>query len=480
MKRLLTGCVFALSTLTANAQALLGDSNRDGQINVGDVVRMILEEVTPEVPVLADTLCFDQPRLCLPEGASASLSVSFLPDNVTYRNVVWASLNRDIARVEDGCVQALANGRTQIMALALDGSGAYTLCDLIVTGSETFSNPVNRQGGKAYDWPDPTVWRGDDGRFYTYSTAGVTYPPFDAADRRGQLLASDNLMDWALANETHRVLTTEDYQTMADLGQNFWSPQVVRLNGQWLMYITLYNSASDSRIAVLRYNAPTFPSEGGTLDTWQYVGVLTDSKVTGIIDTIDPYVVADPETGRNWLFFGSTGMCHRVELSADGLSLLDASNPTYTHVAGLPVAQNSGRDKVFEGSCLYYHAPYWYYFVSAGNYGDHTYCLKVGRSESLTGSFVDQEGNAMTEGNATTILSTDNGKGAFWGPGHCGEIITDDAGRDYIVYHCHSTAASKPEQRPLMLQRIFWNAEGWPYFTGGTPQESEVQPVFLP
>ena len=42
----------------------------------------------------------------------------------------------------------------------------------ILRAEETkfFSNPVF-----AHDWADPDVWQGDDGNYYTFSTAGAKY-----------------------------------------------------------------------------------------------------------------------------------------------------------------------------------------------------------------------------------------------------------------------------------------------------------------
>ena len=79
----------------------------------------------------------------------------------------------------------------------------------------------------------------------------------------------------------------------------------------------------------------------------------------------------------------------------------------------------------------------------------------------------------MKEGFAEKILSSRPGD-RFYGPGHNGEIFTAPSGRTYMVYHCHDReiAPYKPDgynPRPLFLQEIFWDAEGWPYFETGRP-----------
>ena len=138
-------------------------------------------------------------------------------------------------------------------------------------------------------------------------------------------------------------------------------------------------------------------------------------------------------------------------------------------MAGLKIEQNHSRSKVFEGSYLHKHGKYWYLFVSSGNFGDHTYKLKVGRAKKLTDDFVDREGKPMKEGFATTILHSDEGDD-FYGPGHCGEIFKAKDENEYIFYHCHVAGSRRPGSRPLFVSQIKWDAEGWPYVEGGKPK----------
>ena len=223
------------------------------------------------------------------------------------------------------------------------------------------------------------------------------------------------------------------------------------------MYITLYNSAEDSNIAVLQESSPC---------QFQYKGIITRGRETGIEDTIDPEVVTDTKTGRVWMFFGSVGGIHRIELTSDGLSVKEGAK--YQHVAGLTVHKCPDRSQVFEGSYLHWHKGYWYLFVSSGYYGNHTYQLQVGRSKELTGEFLNREGKPMVEGFATPVLHSDEDDN-FFGPGHCGEIFTAIDDNEYIFYHCHVRESQRPGQRPLFMSRIQWDKDGWPYIEGGKP-----------
>lgn len=311
------------------------------------------------------------------------------------------------------------------------------LATAISAQAQEITNPIWRES-----WPDPTVWQAEDGNYYAICTG------------MRRTLVSKDLFHWEVENSS--VVDKDAWGEMRQTGKYFWAPDVVTINGQRLLYITLYNSAKDSSIGVLKEVAP---------NNFEFHGVITQSIETGILDTIDPEVVVDNKSGKVWLFFGSIGKIHRVELSSDGLSLKKGAK--YIHMAGLSQKESRSRAKVFEGCYLHRRNGYWYMFVSAGWYKDHTYKLLVGRSRKLTGTFRDKEGRLLTEGFATPVIVSEKGD-FFYGPGHCGEIFTKD-NRDYIFYHCHNQEA-KPHQRPLMLQELKWDRRGWPYVEGGKPR----------
>ena len=177
----------------------------------------------------------------------------------------------------------------------------------LLTCAQQAKNPVWMR-----NWPDPTIWQADDGRYYCIATS----------PRRS--LVSDDLFNWRMSDIS--PIDSSSWRTISSISHNFWAPDVATVNGKRLMYITLYNSAEDSNIAVLQEVEPC---------QFQFKGIITRGKETGIEDTIDPEVITDPKTGKVWLFFGSVGGIHRIELAADGLSLKEGAK--YEHVAGLTV-----------------------------------------------------------------------------------------------------------------------------------------------
>ena len=50
----------------------------------------------------------------------------------------------------------------------------------------------------------------------------------------------------------------------------------------------------------------------------------------------------------------------------------------------------------------------------------------------------------------------------FKGPGHHSELILDDEGKTWIVYHAWNVKESEAG-RCIMLDEVKWDSEGWPY-----------------
>jgi len=294
-------------------------------------------------------------------------------------------------------------------------------------------NPVT-----SHDWADPTVWQSEDGYYYSMATGG------------GRLIRSSDLRVWQRTDIS--PFDEQTWSCLHQIGNHLWAPDVSLVDGNRIAYVTMYRSAEDASIVALKEVTPGH---------FEYATTLTQGKVTGILDTIDPEVVTEGKTGRVWLFFGSIGGIHRVELTKDGLAI--KPDAKYEHVAGVTMQEDGSRMRVFEGSYLYRHKGYWYLFVSAGWYNNASYHLCVGRSRKLTGTFRDREGHDMRLGYATTILSSQEGD-RFFGPGHCGEIITLPDGKDYITYHCHDKEMDGGNPRPMMLQQISWDNDDWPFF----------------
>ena len=312
------------------------------------------------------------------------------------------------------------------------------------TEGAVFTNPVIER-----DWPDPTIWE-SGGRYYSVATGMQT------------ILSSTDLVHWTDTGK--KPLSEAAEQKARACGSNFWAPDVVKIGKKWMLYLTCYNSDRDCGIFAFSSDSPEGPFE--------YVSNITHSKKTGIKDTIDPEVVVDGK--QVWLFFGSVGKMHRIMLNKTGDAV--AEDAEYEHVGGVDIDDDPSRQSVFEGAYLHRHEGWWYLFVSSGHFGDGSYRIRVGRSHTLGGEFLDRDGRKMTSGYGTVVISSGSDD-RFYGPGHNGEIFTDKNGQDYIFYHSHDHDASRASARCTLLQRLFWGEDGWPYMEGGSPRVTEKAPV---
>lgn len=309
----------------------------------------------------------------------------------------------------------------------------------------TYENPVT-----AVDRPDPTIWRAN-GWFYMYATPGNSLDT--------HVLRSKNMIDWE--DTGYSPFTAEDFATIQSLYSHIWAPCVVKVKDKWVMYVALYTNNSTNAVAVLTSTKPDGHFHYQSLLITSQTNYVVDGTTKRVTNVVDPFAVQDLD-GTWYLFTGSYNGFYRFELSDDGLTL--ANNNVVT-----VAAHTSGDTR--EGSYLLYRNGYWYYFYSAGNYNDYTYHLLVCRSQTLTGEFVDKNGNGITaEGN--TILSSSNGETLF-GPGHNGDVYVDMNGKYWMPYHCHYQSGSA---RYMCVQELKWDDDEWCYFEGGKPAASSNMP----
>lgn len=311
------------------------------------------------------------------------------------------------------------------------------------TEGARFENPVIRR-----NWSDPTVWTDGD-RWYS------------AATGLEDTLASADLVNWTSLGRSPVPEEERRKATAWTTSTSFWAPDVVKVGGRWLLYCTVMESSEKNRIAAFAAERPEGP--------FAFQGFVRGSEGTGIPDLcVDPEVVVDAR-GDVWLFSGSVGGIHRGRLTADGLRPLPGSRLARVTADGI------------EGGYLFRRGGWWYLFGSTGHYNEWTYAVNVVRSRTLDGVFVDRAGKPATAGRYERILSSAEGD-EIDGPGHNGEIFTLPDGRTYMFYHAHRRRLMpRPDEsiqvpRPTCLQEVFWDADGWPRFTGGKPQLLERLP----
>ena len=315
-----------------------------------------------------------------------------------------------------------------------------SLTSVAQTSDAVYYNPV-----VDLSLPDPTVIKGEDGNFYLYATEDIRNVP---------IYRSNDLVNWKMV---HTAFTDSSRPSFVS-GGGIWAPDINYINGQYVLYYSMSTWGGEwaCGIGVATGKKP--------YSSFQDRGKLFISSEIGVQNSIDPFYYEE-EDGSKYLFWGSFRGIYAIELSDDGLSVKEGAEKV--QVAGT----------FTEGTYIYKHDGYYYLFGSAGSCCDglnSTYRLVVARSKKLLGPYVDKNGNKAMNNGFSEVL---HGTSTTVGPGHCSEIVEDDAGQTWILYHGYMTK-DVDAGRCLFLDQVQWDSKGWPYIVGERTSEGCDKPVF--
>jgi arabinan endo-1,5-alpha-L-arabinosidase len=226
----------------------------------------------------------------------------------------------------------------------------------------------------------------------------------------------------------------------------FWAPDVIRTTNGYFLYYSV-SSFGKNTSAIGLAVTPTLdrldPKYG-----WQDRGVVVRSESTNNFNTIDPSVLLDADR-RLWLAFGSywSGI-KLVELNLETGLRIATNSPVY------PLAWNES----IEAACLYQRGNAYYLFVNWGRCcvgTNSTYEIRVGRSDKITGPYVDRQGRDMLQGGGNVFLAS---KGKRIGPGHAG--ILKENNKEFVSYHYYD--GENAGRARLEIAPLRWTDDGWP------------------
>ncbi|KAL4736915.1 Arabinan endo-1,5-alpha-L-arabinosidase B [Aspergillus similis] len=275
-----------------------------------------------------------------------------------------------------------------------------------------------------------------------------------------------------------------------------WAANTIFINGQYYCYYSVSNAGCrDSAIGVA---SSAFPGPGAWTDHGLVIqsgtGEGSDVFPLNQSNTIDPNVFVDGD-GSAYLNFGSfwSGLW-QVPLEEDFVTVkglqegaIDAahlaaepgkvwrskmanskSNTVSTsNSSGSPVCGDPTGGHPIEGGFLAYHAPYYYMWFSWGRCCEfkdpamrsdgREYRIRVGRSQSARGPFVDKQGIDLVDGGGETIYGSN---GDVFAPGGQG-ILTDEVG-DILYYHYLNSSVSYDFGDARLGYNRLEYVDGWP------------------
>jgi hypothetical protein len=241
---------------------------------------------------------------------------------------------------------------------------------------------------------------------------------------------------------------------------HFWAPDAAYFNGKYHVYYSVSSWGTiDSAIGLVTTPSlvsPVWADQGKVVQSDASWEAGPDTDVT-TYNCIDPSILLDTN-GTVWMSFGSY---------SDGIVVMQLDPATGKRILpNSPITKIANNGPNFfsnttEASFLHQRGGYYYLFLNFGGCCsgiDSTYNIRVGRSATVTGPYLDRNGASMLTGGGTVLLES---TGRFIGPGHPG--ILRENGTNWFTYHYYD--GNDFGNAKLGLARLDWSADGWPVLT---------------
>ncbi|MDD4514092.1 family 43 glycosylhydrolase [Massilibacteroides sp.] len=308
-----------------------------------------------------------------------------------------------------------------------------------------YHNPVIRIAA-----PDPTVIRVKDGTYYLYATEDIRNVP---------IFKSENMIDW---EEVGTAFTKESRPDFIDNKENLhaaiWAPEIQYVKNKYVLFYSLAKWGNHwvSTVGYAVSDSPEGPFE--------VQGKVFDSHDVNVENSIDQFFYE--EDGKYYMLWGSFFGIFIMELEITDDMKITPKLETKHQIAG----------NAYEGINLWKRDGYYYLFGSTGSCCEgknSTYTTVVGRSKDLLGPYVNKKGEKMLE-NAHEIVLKKNDR--FVGTGHNAILQEDDEKNTWMFYHAFELAELS-KQRQVLLDRVLWDDQGWPYVEKQEPSYGAFRPV---
>jgi len=228
---------------------------------------------------------------------------------------------------------------------------------------------------------------------------------------------------------------------------NLWAPDISYFGGTYHLYYAASTFGSNS--SCIGHATRAALDSGNWAD--QGTVICSNMGSNDNWNAIDPNIIVDA-AGTPWMSFGSfwSGI-KMIKLDSTGAR----ADTTLLAIANRPSAGGA-----LEGPWIFERCGTYYLFVSWGACcdGAYDYNVRVGRSTSVIGPYVDKAGTAMTQGGGTLLVQ---GNSTVTAPGHNAILVY--GGKTYNVYHALNASHGNAS---LRIAEIVWDADGWPVSAG--------------
>jgi arabinan endo-1,5-alpha-L-arabinosidase len=226
----------------------------------------------------------------------------------------------------------------------------------------------------------------------------------------------------------------------------FWAPDVIHSRNRYLLYYSVSTWGKNTSAIGLATNPSLNPSDPAF--AWTDEGLVVQSHAGDSFNAIDPSVMQAAD-GTLWLTFGSFW---------SGIKLIQLDPQTGKRISADSPMTSLAFHESIEAACLWQREGFYYLFVNWGlccRGTNSTYNIRVGRSPTATGPYIDKEGKNLLQEGGSLFLGSER---TFIGPGHAG--IYSQEGTNW--FSCHFYDANRGGIATLAIRRLTWSADEWP------------------
>jgi arabinan endo-1,5-alpha-L-arabinosidase len=295
---------------------------------------------------------------------------------------------------------------------------------------------------------DPVMIQAD-GKYYLFCTGwGIS------------VFSSENMTEWEKEPSVFgRNPPRWTFDAVPGFVGHIWAPDISYYDGTYYLYYSVSSFGKNTSAMGLVTNKSLDPKSPDY--KWEDQGMIVQS-IPGRDNwnAIDPNLIVDEE-GYPWLSYGSFwGGIKMVKLVPNRNKIaepqrwvtLASRTRTDTLADADPGDAAIEAPFIFKKDSLYYLFVSWDYCCRGEN---STYKVVVGRSDSVSGPYLDKKGKRMDQGGGSLVIEGDS---RWAGVGHNSTYTFD--GMDFLVLHAYDIEDEGHSK--LKILPISWDKEGWP------------------
>ena len=312
--------------------------------------------------------------------------------------------------------------------------------------------PTLKQMKEKESLPQNSLWFTHDPAIYHDPVTGDYFVYGTGADG----LRSKDLIEWERIGKVTDVPPQEAQDHVGT--KHIWAPDIVKVGDEYRLYCS--NSSFGVQQSCI-YLAVADNAAGPFIPR----GVVVKTDASCPLNAIDANIIEDVENGKQYMVYGSFwGGIHMLQLDRE---------------TGLAAEEGFGKciarrpqwcDGAIEGPYIIYNpdTEYYYLFCSYGSLSSD-YNIRVARSKSVLGPYVDHNGREMTD-----LNDVDNSIGymiacgyafhegtQYMAPGH-NSVLRDFDGEWYLVHHIREKNFKGGEPSTMHVRKMYWSQDGWP------------------